>query len=519
MTTLLDKFSKISVGIEFREDSLIVSCLKNSLSGMHILSSSAFPLKDDEETVSEIKNFISQYKRDFNNIFVCLPHKWAIIKFIDVPSTKGKGKNVLSQMLHFEIERHIPFQIDDVLYDFQLVKKTETTYTVMFVAVHKGKIDYINGLLEKIHLRPDVFTLSPFAVLNSVELSESTVGGWQELLGFTKKTGILGRKGESCISLYADKTDAYFTLLKDGLPLSFKTSHFDLERPIETIVEDISQEASSLFPELPDGKVSKLLLSGTITALPDLPGELSSKLGINVNTANPAARLIKKGKHDDIHDLIPSSGACYSGSGLGSLKINLLPHKADFALGKTATMISKISVPLIFFLIVGIFIGELIYEKRLLAKIDQKLRENKPEIKTIEKISGDLNIVESQRDILKNARQHDIALDILAELSKIIPTDAWLTNFKFKEIFDKEKKRLKGEILISGFAISSSELISILEDSMFFEKVEFVGPVTKKRGKEGFKIKADTVLRIVPPETQNPDNDKSAESDIGSKNK
>jgi hypothetical protein len=38
--------------------------------------------------------------------------------------------------------------------------------------------------------------------------------------------------------------------------------------------------------------------------------------------------------------------------------------------------------------------------------------------------------------------------------------------------------------------LSSSALISILENSPYFEKVEFVGPVTKRLDKEGFKIKA-----------------------------
>jgi Tfp pilus assembly protein PilN len=54
------------------------------------------------------------------------------------------------------------------------------------------------------------------------------------------------------------------------------------------------------------------------------------------------------------------------------------------------------------------------------------------------------------------------------------------------------------EIEISGFADSASDLISLIDKSPFFDKVEFMAPVTKERQvkpegpqeKERFKIKA-----------------------------
>ncbi len=48
---------------------------------------------------------------------------------------------------------------------------------------------------------------------------------------------------------------------------------------------------------------------------------------------------------------------------------------------------------------------------------------------------------------------------------------------------------------MSGFAASSSILIPLLEDSAYFEKVEFVGPIKKKGVKEQFKIKAVILMK------------------------
>ena len=125
VTTLLSSPHNTFVGVEFRDDSLVISCLRNSLSGLRFLSSSTFPLRYDEEAVMEITSFISRYAGGAGNVFVSIPLRWSIIKFTEVPLPKGRGKDALIQMMRFEVERHIPYQIDDVFYDFQILESLE----------------------------------------------------------------------------------------------------------------------------------------------------------------------------------------------------------------------------------------------------------------------------------------------------------------------------------------------------------------------------------------------------------
>jgi len=78
-------------------------------------------------------------------------------------------------------------------------------------------------------------------------------------------------------------------------------------------------------------------------------------------------------------------------------------------------------------------------------------------------------------------------MEILKELTQILPPTVWIWSFK---VTGKE-------IEISGFADSASDLIPRLDRSPLFEKVEFLAPVTKEREKrmgeekerERFKIK------------------------------
>jgi type IV pilus assembly protein PilM len=493
MTTILDKFSKIFIGIEFRDDSLTISCIKNDLSGMRYLSSSTFPFRKDDETIAEIKSFLAENVRGPKEVFVTIPYSWAVVKFVEVPSPKAKGKDALAHMMKFEIERHIPYPIDDVFCDFQVVDRSESAFHLLAVAVHKNKINDVQEMLESLSLRTETITLSPFAILNSIELSEITVASWQNLIGFTKKSDILGKKGERVASLFIDDSVARFSLLSGGKCVYLSSFSIDQNVPVERTADDIVSGISAALQERSIEKIDKLLLSGTFIPIKDLSDSVAEKTGLPVQLVNPVAKFLRGSENAEAPQLAPSLGACYSGLEIGALKINLLQHKSDSLFRKTGALITKISIPLILFMIIGIFAVEIVNEKRLLAMIDEKFNANEPDIKAIEKLTSEIGILKQKQKFLKDVKESNIILDILSELTSIIPTDTWVSNFHFKTKSGDKGKTLQGEITISGFAQSSSVLISLLEDLPLFEKVEFVGPIKKRRGMEEFKIQIVTV--------------------------
>lgn len=497
VTTLLSSPHNTFVGVEFRDDSLVISCLRNSLSGLRFLSSSTFPLRYDEETLTEIANFISRYAGGASNVFVSIPLRWSIIKFTEVPLPKGRGKDALIQMMRFEVERHIPYQIDEVFYDFQILEKRENMYAVVFVAVHKEKIDYVKGFLEKVSLRPEAITLSSFAVLNSLEFSGNPPGGLKGFLGFAGKPKILGGKGDICLSLSVEGNEIQAALLKGGTFLSFKSVAFNQDDSIDKIAEDVSSELKRVFADGYGAQINKLIFSGKYILLAELSNALSNKIGVKAQIADPLIKIPGAESLSKKYELVPSIGACYAGFTPETSRINLLPHKTDAA-GKTGTVIARVSLILILFLTAGIFSGEVINSKRLLAKIDEALKENEPGLKVIERMTGELLAIQKKKDFLLGRKESDVVIDALAELTKVLPLDAWLIDFDYKEVSDDKNSSVKGEIIIIGFASSSSALISILEDSPFFEKVGFVGSITRVSDKEGFKIKAMVVKSPEP---------------------
>jgi general secretion pathway protein L len=121
-----------------------------------------------------------------------------------------------------------------------------------------------------------------------------------------------------------------------------------------------------------------------------------------------------------------------------------------------------------------------------------EIKKRKPEVDVVEKIQKQKE--ELGREVSEFAKieaAEPSKVEILRELAQILPATVWIWNLKYTG----------KEIEISGFADSASDLIPLLDRSPFFEKVEFMAPVTKERlrtvaganpvdkEKERFKIK------------------------------
>ena len=496
MTTLSDKIFGTYLGLEFKEDSLVITYLKNSLSGLTLLSFSTFPLRDHEIVSDEIREYIAKQGVTAGKVFVSIPDKWAITGFINVPSMKGKGKGTLDNLMRFEIERHVPFRIEDVAYDFLVLDEKDATYSIVFVAVQQEKIDYIKDFLNKLSIRPHTVTISSFALLNAIELSGAAAGGWREIIGIAGKPDALGKKGETNISLHVDGMSLNIAIIKNGLCTHLKSFMFDGSQPPDIFSNDVAQYLAAMQPALAVERFNNLLISGNLSSLADLPDRLKDRLGVNIVAVDQIIKSSGNPEGVDINSLSSSIGACFTGLGIGTYKINLLPHKTDHEIKTIAPLTTKVFLILILFLVIGIFTTGAVKQKRFLEQMKETLKKNEPEIKAIEKFQSDIKLLKKQSALLNKVRENEIALEILAELARILPEQSWVTNLHYKSIDIKDNKRSGGEIVISGYADSSSSLIPLLENSPYFEKVEFVGSIKRTRDKEQFKLSA----KIVRPE-------------------
>ena len=110
-----------------------------------------------------------------------------------------------------------------------------------------------------------------------------------------------------------------------------------------------------------------------------------------------------------------------------------------------------------------------IEEKRVEA-IDQAISVRRDEVKKIEALKKDLEKVGKERAAIDDFRAFRLPmLDLLMELTRILPDNAWLSRVRCTET----------TVEIDGYAASATDILPKLETSRYFRKVEFASPTTR----------------------------------------
>ena len=125
-----------------------------------------------------------------------------IVRYIRVPKMSEED---LSTSLKYEAAKHIPFEINDVVLDFQVLDNTQNdtnTMEVLLVAVKKDLVNQRLELLKACKLEPVVIDVDSFAIINAFEHALSSV--------FKKKDNVI-----SLINIGAQMTN--ISILDSGI--------------------------------------------------------------------------------------------------------------------------------------------------------------------------------------------------------------------------------------------------------------------------------------------------------------
>jgi Tfp pilus assembly protein PilN len=474
--------------VDLRDRSIGLSLLENTLSELKIISTSTFPYHGPETDLTQIREFIVNCG-NIKGVFVSVPDKWVIVRFIEVPP--AKGKDALERMMRFEIERHIPFTVDEVVYDFEVVYKRERLLGIAMAALHKHRYESIITLFNNLHIRPDVIVPSSFAILNALDDTGQTY--WQRILGLTEQRPEF-RKGSGVNGIiYSHKGFAMMGIIKGGdyVDIRFLSKDIDAS-PVDAqeMVNYIRQTADS--PEI--GKVNRVYVICNESSMRDRYQGIGKALDLDVMYLNIPSGVDNL-SDDARHESLVYRGLILAGTGYGLFNINFLPHKRILRYSSRIPVSTAVLGILVFLLLIGLFLSEYVRTRSYIKEIDARIEANREEVEKIERLKRTIDEFEKQTEIVNKMKDRDIALDLLAELAEKLPMDTWLSNLHFKSI-DVGKGDKYGEIIIGGFSRSSSSLIPLLEESPYLERVEFVGSIKKTGDKEGFKIKADVIAPV-----------------------
>jgi type IV pilus assembly protein PilM len=274
---------------------------------------------DSVAVVDALDRLIKTVKARGNEVAISLSGNSVIIKKITLPKM---DEAELAESIQWEAEQYIPFEIDDVMYDYQVLKSSEETdeTVIVLVAVKKDKVNDYISVISQVGKETSVVDVDVFALQNCFEanysdLKDQTVGLVN--IGASVTSINVVKQGESLfwrdIMVGGNRhTEAIQRRLGLGTEQAedAKKNMGGSEAPAETImpildsaseelVDVIAKSFDFFFGSSPDTRLDLVLASGGSASTPGLVEMLSDKMDTNVEIMNPFREItINSGKFD-----------------------------------------------------------------------------------------------------------------------------------------------------------------------------------------------------------------------------
>ena len=310
--------TRTPVGLDIGSGQIKVAVISHG-SGEPVLSKVAFaPLADDAIVEGEVmdpgivadavRGLLEHSDIKTRQVITAVGGRDVIIKKIPMDRMK---ESEAREVIRWEAEQHVPFDMDNVELDFQILdpEGEGLQMTVLLVAAKRELIDHKIALLSEIGVEPSVIDVDSFALHNAFELS------YPEGM-----SGVVGLVNMGHEMTNVNILDEGIPVLTRDLPVGTRRFREDLQRergmsaaeadqllqgfersevltPFlqsrgEELAVGIERAAAFLQTAARSSSgLSRLYISGGWARIPGLTETLGERLRLPVEVANPLKRL------------------------------------------------------------------------------------------------------------------------------------------------------------------------------------------------------------------------------------
>jgi Tfp pilus assembly protein PilN len=420
-------------------------------SRVYLFTEDAIPTPS--ELLNALKMFSEENRLSPKSVTLSVPKSWVVVRKWSLPLAVEADLNMA---ITHEMDIITPFKSDEVYYDYQIVSKDATHIHFILFAVKIVQIkEYIDILLaNRINVGYLTFNLS----------------GLVSVCHFLKS----GDRG-NFIVLNHKQNYIEAAGMKDD-KLSFVYSHELRESQIENALE-VEKRLQSLLTSY-----DKLI---DIAAVFESDDGLETILREQLENPIIPIQTMKLGCLSLNNAEMSVVGA--AGAGLQTLKNG--PDNVNFlecGKPKQATKSYTLTLLLIVVLI-GLFFYNMYIpvhrQKMDMETLSSKIAAIEKEVVNVKNIQKSSEKVEKEiLAIHQFTKTVFLPLDIIREVTRLIPKDSWVTRVKIE----------RDQVEIEGYSNSATGLIVKLEESKMFQKVEFASPTMQDRRvmMDRFRIKA-----------------------------
>jgi len=338
------------IGIDIGSSSIKLIQLKEIKGGYQLQNLGIWPLSpetivdntlmDTSAVVESIRNLVKSLNVKVKDAASSVSGNSVIIRKISLPAMLPEE---LEEQIHWEAEQYIPFDINDVNIDYQLLDSDEDDPSKMNLLLVASKKDIINDYLSVFNetgLRLLIVDVDSFALQNSFELNYDVepdevnalinIGASIMNLNVVKGgVSLFTRDVQMGGNLFTEEIQRQFALsgdeaerLKVGGDVSNPERIADVLAKInDTLSVEIRRSLDFYNANATEGKISKVYLSGGASKTAQLAETVAQKLSLPVELLNPFNKIKWSEKEFDSEYLQEIAPLMTVATGLASRRV------------------------------------------------------------------------------------------------------------------------------------------------------------------------------------------------------
>ena len=417
-----------------------------------------YPLEENKPLSPEylaavVSGFVTELKLFRASFVLCLPRAWTIVQRVELPLA---AKENLSRVISFELDRFTPLSKDNSCYDYSVLGEDLQSIKILLAVAKADRIqDYLEALQYK-NIKVKKIIISSFAI-------------------------------KCLIQNTYPKADAVFISLRDGAyeygaienSLLLRSASGSVGSGDETAIDDVIKQTHILSDELTRyGRRPQIIIDADEKQFNIFRDKLETMMVSNL------ARDIKLNVPKQKKELSAVAlGGVLDTLYAGQHGINLL-NKDNHVQGRTPLFLTIVFLAIIVAMVAFHFLMPLSYEQQKLDEMDRHIQMLKPAVKKVEVLKGEVAAIAGDIQAIGDfKKQNDFAMNIIKDMTAILPPKTWLTRLRITD----------ERVEIEGYSASATEIILKLENSKYFQKVEFASPTFRdpRQNNDRFVIKME----------------------------
>jgi type IV pilus assembly protein PilM len=312
---------KNALGLDIGSSSVKLVQLRETKKGIDLVHFSMAPLPpqaivdgalmQSSAIVEVVREMVGNLKLKTKEVAVSISGHSVIIKKIGLPAMT---QDELDESIKWEAEQYIPFDVNDVYLDYQILQSRpeQGQMDVLLVAAKKEIVDEYAGVVRDAGLEPVVVDVDCFTIQNTFETCYSCPPGEAVVLidigaatininiisnGITTFTRDISMGGNQYteelrkrLKASYEEAEAYKLGGREGVDADSVVPR-EVERIMasvsETIASELHRSLDFYLATSSEGRVSRIYLSGGTANVSSLAPTIANRVGVEVELLDP----------------------------------------------------------------------------------------------------------------------------------------------------------------------------------------------------------------------------------------